>query len=221
MSEGIDAIDQAVSDSSEPLRESAVAPLAMPLVARGLLDTYRASMVERDLWEHVLAALAPRSDGELDWLQAPASLEWVELERFVTLVDAIGEMLGAEELRSLVRRRIVDPAGSSFYAPMLRSWARSFGASAGHMLRGAVHVWRAAFRNAGTLRAVDVRPGEVHLVLDEGPLALEYCRSSALSASLEGLALGVLDLAQPRPVFVEADFWPRREPTSLVCRFRG
>jgi hypothetical protein len=103
---------------------------------------------------------------------------------------------------------------------MLRSWARSFGASAGHMLRGAVHVWRAACRNAGSLRAVDVRPGEVHLVI-EGPLTDTFARSPGLSASLEGLALGVLDLAQPRPVFVEADLWPRREPPSVVCRFRG
>jgi hypothetical protein len=177
-------------------------------------------MVERDLWDHVQVALAQRSEHELDWAQAPDSLEWVELEHFVALIDAIGGTLGVTELRSLVRRRIVDPAGSSFYAPMLRSWARSFGASAGHMLRGAVHVWRAALRNAGTLRPVDVRPGEVHLVV-EGPLALEYRRSPALSAALEGLALGVLDLAQPRPVFVEAELSPRREPTSLVCRFRG
>jgi hypothetical protein len=191
-----------------------------PLVAAGLVATYRASMVERDLWDHVLVALRQRGETDLDWLTGTASTEWVELERFVALIDAIGDTLGAAELRSLVRRRIADPSGSSFYAPMLRSWARSFGASAGHMLRGAVHVLRAALRNAGSVRAVDVLPGEVHLVIDE-PLATFYRNSPALSAALEGLALGVLDLAQPRPVFVEAELSPRREPTSLVCRFRG
>ena len=217
VSERIDAINETVASTEPQLRDS-VPPAALPLVAVGLLATYRASMVERDLRDHVVAGLHKRGERELDWLRAPASLEWVELERFVALIDAIGDTLGVTELRSLVRRRIADPSGSSFYAPMLRSWARSFGASPGHMLRGAVHVWRAAFRNAGSLRAVDVRPGEVHLVID-GPLSAVHLRSPALSASLEGLALGVLDLAQPRPVFVEAELWSRRVPPSVVCRF--
>jgi hypothetical protein len=219
VTEGIDAMNEAVA-KTDASRES-VLPSGPPLVAAGLVATYRASMVERDLWDHVLVWL--RQHGETEFLQTLDTLhpnEWVELERFVSLIDAIGATIGVNELRSMVRKRIVDPSGSSFYAPMLRSWARSFGASAGHMLRGAVHVWRAALRNAGGLRAVDVLPGEVHLVI-EGPAAAAYRGSQALSATLEGLALGVLDLAQPRPVFVEVELSPRREPTSLVCRFRG
>jgi hypothetical protein len=200
--------------------------LAAPMVAGGLISTYRASMIERDLWDHVRATLSASSacathgTAELDWVDGKAPPEWVELDHFVALIEAIGATLGPNELRTLVRRRIVDPSGSSFYAPMLRSWARSFGASAGHMLRGAVHVWRAAVRNVGTLKPVDVRPGEVHLVV-EGPAAEAYRRSPALAASFEGLALGVLDLSQPRPVFVEVELVARRDPVALVCRFHS
>jgi hypothetical protein len=198
--------------------ESSGPHLAAPMVAGGLISTYRASMIERDLWDHVRASLSAQL--ELDWLDGKAPPEWVELSHFVALIDAIGATLGLSELRTLVRRRIVDPSGSSFYAPMLRSWARSFGASAPHMLRGAVHVWRAAVRNVGTLKPVDVRPGEVHLVV-EGPAAESYRRSPALAAAFEGLALGVLDLSQPRPVFVEVELVARRDPVALVCRFHS
>jgi hypothetical protein len=192
---------------------------AAPMVAGGLISTYRASMIERDLWDHVRAALIAQGR-EPDWLDGKSPPEWVELDEFVALVDAIGATIGATELRTLVRRRIVDPSSNSYYAPMLRSWARSFGASAGHMLRGAVHVWRAAVRNVGSVKPVDVRPGEVHLVV-EGPAAAAYKRSPAQAAAFEGLALGVLDLSQPRPVFVEVELAARRDPVALVCRFHS
>src|SRR6185312_8731563 len=105
---------------------------------------------------------------------------------FVQLLDVIGDTMGLDELRTLVRKRILDPAGSNFYAPILRSWARSFGTSPAHMLHGVVHVWRAALRHAGSVRPLQVRSGELHLVI-EGPLESAYRGSRALGAELEGV----------------------------------
>jgi len=188
------------------------------LIAGGVICSYRASLVERDLWEHVRRRFVRRGPYPAEWLDDVSQRDWVDLQAFVVLLEEIGETMGLDELRMLVRKRIVDPAGSNFYAPILRSWARSFGTSPEHMLRGAVHVFRAAVRSAGRLQHQAVGPGEVHLVV-EGPLADAYRDSAALATELEGLAFSLLDYAQPRPVFVEVELRRTREPVALVCSF--
>ncbi len=189
-----------------------------PLVAGGVMASYRGTMLERDLWDHTRQAFAQRTRHDLDHLDRLCEVEWVSLEDYSALLDALGDTLGVDELRTMIRRRMVDPSGSSFYAPMARSWARSFGASPEHVLRGMVHVFRAALRCAGQLRAVDVRPGELHLLV-EGPAAVQARTSTAFGASLEGLALGFMDLVQPRPMLIEVELSIAREPLSIVCKW--
>lgn len=190
------------------------------LIAGGVISSYRACLVERDLWEHVRALAARGSAYDADWYDAIAPADWVDVDAFVRLLEAIGETMGLDSLRWLVRRRIANPAGSNFYAPILRSWARSFGKSPELMLRGVVHVWRAALRHAGHVRHLPVRPGEVQLLV-EGPLEQAYRTSRALSTELEGLALSLLDYAQPRPIFVEVELHSERQPVALVCSFHN
>lgn len=187
------------------------------LIAGGVIASYRASLVERDLWQHVCAQFAERGPHDGAWLDGVSARDWVDVKAFVTLLDVIGETMGLDELRSLVRKRLVDPAGSNFYAPILRSWARSF-SSPENMLHGIVHVWRAALRNAGRVRHLPVRSGEVHLVI-EGPLENAYRGSRALAAELEGLAFSLLDSAHPRPVFVEVELRSQARTVALVCSF--
>ncbi len=191
---------------------------SLPLVAGGVIASYRGTMVERDLWDHTRQAFSQRTGQEQDQLDRLCEEEWVDLSDYVALLDALGDTLGLDELRTLIRKRMVDPKGSSFYAPMTRSWARSFGSSPEHALRGMVHVFRAALRCAGQLRAVDVCPGELHLVV-EGPAAALARSSAAFGVSLEGLALGFMDLAQPRPTLIEVELATRREPLSVVCKW--
>ena len=188
------------------------------LISGGVLSSYRAILVERDLWENVRAGFALRSSYDEEWLDRVSHNDWVEVEAFVTLLDVMADTMGIDELRWLVRKRIVDPKGSNFYAPILRSWARSFGHSPENMLRGVVHVWRAALRNAGKVHPVLVRQGEVHIQV-EGPLSCAYRQSPALAAELEGLAFSLLDSSHPRPVFVEVELRKQSAPVSLVCTF--
>lgn len=190
----------------------------LPLVAGGVMASYRGTMLERDLWDHTRQAFAHRTQQDLEQLDRLCELEWVSLADYSALLDALGDTLGIDELRTMIRKRMVDPRGSSFYAPMTRSWARSFGASPEHVLRGMVHIFKAALRCSGQLRAVDVRPGELHLIV-EGPAALQARSSAAFGASLEGLALGFMDLAQPRPTLIEVELAILREPLPLICKW--
>lgn len=192
----------------------------MGLISGGVLSSYRAILVERDLWEDVRATFARRGAYDDAWLDRVSHKDWVEVEAFVLLLDVLADTMGLDALRSLVRRRVIDPGGSNFYAPILRSWARSFGHSPENMLRGVVHVWRAALRNAGRVRHEAVRAGEVHLFI-EGPLEHAYRASPALAAELEGLAFSLLDSAKPRPMFVEVELRSAGVPVALVCSFRN
>lgn len=197
--------------------DSVRAPSA-PLVAAGVIASYRGIMVERDLWDHTRKAYAERTGHARNQLDRLCEEEWVDLSDYVALLDALGDTLGLDELRTLIRKRMVDPKSSSFYAPMTRSWARSFGSSPEHVLRGMVHVFRAALRCGGQLRAIDVRPGELHLLV-EGPAAALARSSGAFGVSLEGLALGFMDLAQPRPTLVEVELALARDPLAVVCKW--
>ncbi|MDB4972088.1 MAG: hypothetical protein JWN48_429 [Myxococcaceae bacterium] len=189
------------------------------LIAGGVISSYRASLVERDLWEHVCGLFEERGPYEAALLERVTARDWVEVEAFITMLDVIGETMGLDALRSLVRKRIVDPTGSNFYAPIVRSWARSF-STPEHMLHGIVHVWRAALRNAGRVRHLPVQTGEVHLII-EGPLERAYRGSRALATELEGLAFSLLDSAHPRPVFVEVELRSQPASVALVCSFRN
>lgn len=186
------------------------------LIAGGVLTSYRAPLVERDIWDHVRARFSQRGPRPAEWLDAVTHRDWVDVDAFVTLLDSLGDTIGIDALRHLVRKRIADPEGSNFYAPILRSWARSFGTNPESMLRGVVHVWRAALRNAGRVRLQPVREGEVHLLI-EGPLEPAYKASPALASELEGLAFSLLDSAHPRPMFVEVEL--DRARSALVCSF--
>lgn len=197
---------------------SSVRAPSSPLVAGGVFASYRGTMLERDLWDHTRQAFVSRSGKEPAELDRLCEEEWVELASYATLLDAMGDTLGLDELRTMIRKRMVDPKSGSFYAPMTRSWARSFGSSPEYVLRGVVHVFRAALRNAGQLKAVEVRPGELHLIV-EGHAAQCARDSQAFGVSLEGLALGFLDLAQPRPMLVEVELASKREPLSLICKW--
>ena len=203
-----------------PTEPEAVADTRLGLIAGGVISSYRASLLERDLWDHVRARFEQRGPYSAEWLDAVAHQDWVDVGAFVVLLDVMGETMGLDELRWLARQRVVDPTGSNFYAPILRSWARSFGTSPEHMLRGIVHVWRAALRHAGRVRHLPITAGEVHVVI-EGPLEQAYRTSPALAVELEGLAFSLLDSAQPRPVFVEVELRRERTPIALVCSFHN
>lgn len=187
-------------------------------VSGGVLCSYRASLASCGLWEAVQLNFSDRSGlspGVLDELQPG---DWLPLPRFVTLLDALAQRVEPELLKTLVRRRMVEPSGSNFYAPMLRSWSRSFGASPGQMLRGLLPLWRAALRHAEPPEVLLVAANEVH-VLFAGPIARAVRSCEALSVSLEGVLLGLLDLASPRPLLSDVELQRAAGGVRAVCRF--
>ncbi|HEY6879383.1 MAG TPA: hypothetical protein VI299_15255, partial [Polyangiales bacterium] len=73
--------------------EAAPSTGQLGLIAGGVITSYRASLVERDIWEHVRARFAQRGPRAAEWLDAVTHHDWVDAEAFVTLLDAIGDTM--------------------------------------------------------------------------------------------------------------------------------
>ncbi|HEX5655690.1 MAG TPA: hypothetical protein VFX59_00775, partial [Polyangiales bacterium] len=82
--------------------EAVPAPARLGMIAGGVLTSYRASLVERDIWDHVRARFAQRGPREAEWLDAVTHHDWVDVEAYVTLLDAIADTMGLDALRNLV-----------------------------------------------------------------------------------------------------------------------
>jgi hypothetical protein len=187
-------------------------------VSGGLLCSYRASLASCGLWESVRLSVAARSDVAPAWLDEVQPSDWLDLSHLTSLLDGLAQRLEPELLKTLVRRRMVEPSGSNFYAPVLRSWTRSFSDSPSDMLRGLSPLWRAALRHAEPPEVLSVAAGEVHVLLT-GTVARALRSCEALSASFEGVLLGLLDLCSPRPVLGDVELLRAPLGIRAVCRF--
>jgi hypothetical protein len=86
------------------------------------------------------------------------------------------------------------------------------------MLRGLAPLWRAALRHASAPTVLTLGSGEVHVLLT-GAGASMLCSSPALTASFEGVLLGLLDLARPSPMLAEIETSATPESLRSICRF--
>jgi hypothetical protein len=210
-----DAADAAACDE-ESDRESC---LELPVrVSGGLFCCYRASLVETGLWGSVRLGLAARLDVEPDELEEIEPHAWLSLASLHALMGAVSERFELDAIRTATRHYIAAPQRGSVYAPMLRSWSRSFEQSPTHMLRGLTPLWRAALRHVSPPSVVTLNSGEVHVRLTGAGANLLHC-SPALTASFEGVLLGLLDLVRPSPMLAEVETHASAEALCSICRF--
>lgn len=188
-------------------------------VSGGVLCTCRASLVASGLWESVRLGFAARLEVDPEELEQITPQEWLPLESLQALMGALSERLELDTIKTLTRRHVTAPHSSNFYAPMLRSWSRSFEQSPQHMLRGVSPLWRAALRHAGDPIVVPFpQGGETHVLL-KGPVVPVLVASPALCSAFEGLLLGLLDLVRPRPMLAEVETTRTNDTLCFVCRF--
>lgn len=201
----------------ESLGEHTHAALSQVRVSGGVLCSYRASLVADGLMETVRTVFTARSGLPPDWLDEVTLFDWHAFEHFRTLLLSYADVVGVEQLRADTRRRMADPEHSNVFAPVLRSWVRSFGSSVEHLLRCVVPLWRSAFRHSPPPDVLLMEPGEVHVVVS-GPIARAQYGSAAVAVAFEGMLLGILDVPRPRPlVDVEFSFSPDESVT--ICKF--
>lgn len=201
----------------ESLGEHTRASLALVRVSGGVICAYRASLVADGLLDAVRTIFSARSKLPLSWLDDLTLFDWCELEHYRTLLVSYADVVGLDGLREVTRRRMADAEHSNVYAPVLRSWVRSFGNSVELLLRCVVPLWRSAFRHTRPPEVLLMEPGEVHLVMT-GPMARALYGSAAMAAGFEGILFGILDVPRPRPL-VDVAFSYERDEMLTICKF--
>jgi hypothetical protein len=207
----------AAANSASHERVSSVEALCNVRVSGALLCACRAGLVECGQWDDLRADLAVRMEIEPETLDDISASDWLELASLTALLDAQRAYLDLDWLKTRVRRHVSEAESGHVFAPMLRSWTRSF-ASAEHMLRALGPLFRAGLRNAEVPLVRGVGASEAH-VLVRGALLAPLRGSLPLRAAFEGLLLGLLDLARPRPMLAEVEIAFGREELCAVCHF--
>jgi hypothetical protein len=189
-----------------------------PCISGRIVSELRALMIAEGVWPKVRDALAVRAPMALRWLDDAANEPWIEMETYLSMVDAAGEALGLDALRALGRKRMVESSQSGIFASIVRGWLRSFERDPAQVLRVVPHLWRAGVRRGGSLRVVSAGDGFLHARLVPGPAATLMARSPAWRAVLEGFCTGLLDLcgASGEAVFLVST----EVPGAIDVRFR-
>lgn len=209
-------------------RVSSVETTEKVRVSGAVLCACRAGFVECGQWESVRMELAARMDVEPEALDEISAGDWLDLTSLTALLDAQLSYLDLDVLKTRVRRHVtecefssrVDPQAATsahVYAPMLRSWTRSF-ATAEHMLRALGPLFRAGLRNVEVPLVRGMGGSEAHVMV-RGALLSPLRSSPALRSAFEGLLLGLLDLARPRPMLPEVELAFGRDELCAVCTF--
>ncbi len=170
-----------------------------PRVAASLVTGLRHLLIEHRVWDPARAVLLRRHPDVLKWVENdlavdPTRVDWVVAAHYGDLMDAILEVVGADRTFALGRERFERTAKAGAFAPVVRSWARSFGDDPQEFLRLAIHAWSAQTRNLGVLESVESRLGRARFVLrDAGPPIRD---SVGWRRFISGYGTGMLDLIQ-------------------------
>lgn len=187
-------------------------PITEPLrrrsgqVSGGVLASIRTLLLPADQWSAISQAFLLRTGRSAEFLDTVPSDSWLPFSIYPALLDAMEQVFGAEQLQQVVRRQVVAADAANLYAGILRSWMRSYGARPDTMVRVVEHIWRATFRAAGQMQVSDLTwDGDGVLLRCDGEAARALEHSPGFAVAMEGLVLGLIDHATPRPTLVEVE----------------
>ena len=162
-------------------------------IAASVVAGMRHLLIEQGVWESVRAALEKADPGAERALTVdPTKVEWVSAAPYGQMMDALLAVVGETRAFELGRERIHQSAQAGAFAPIVRSWARSFGHNPEEFLRLTTHAWSTQTRGIGTFKLAESRPGRVRFVMaDAGRVILEH---AGWRRFLCGYGTGLLDL---------------------------
>jgi hypothetical protein len=167
------------------------------LIAASVIAGVRHLLIESGVWDEVRATLVRREPEAAHWIEAelavdPTKIDWVTAAHYGELMDAIFDVVGSDRAFALGRERLHRTAQAGAFAPVVRSWARSFGDSPEEFLRLTTHAWSTQTRNFGLVRPTESRLGHARFLIEE---AAPVIRDSAgWHRFLSGYGTGLLDL---------------------------
>ncbi len=172
-----------------------------PLIAGSAVNGVRHLLLEEGVWDAVRAALVRARPDAVAWIDTdlsvdPTKTEWIPVARYVQMMDALYAAVGDERTFALGRERAHRTAVAGAFAPVVRSWQRTFGRDVGEFLKLTFHAWSTQTRHLGEFELADAGPGRARFVLRSPPALVAGC--VGWQRFLAGYATGLLDLVGRR-----------------------
>lgn len=149
------------------------------------------------MWAAVRAELVRVHIDAASWIDSELSIDptktaWVPVTHHVQMMDALVTVVGEERTYALGRERARRTALAGAFAPVVRSWSRSFGDHPSEFLKLTLHAWSSQTRNLGEFVVAETRPGYSRFVMKNATRLLHDSRGWQLF--LAGYGTGLLDL---------------------------
>lgn len=169
----------------------------VPTIAASAVAGVRHLLIEAKVWADVRAELVRVHEDAASWIDSdlsvdPTKTSWVPIAHHTQMMDALHVVAGAERTFELGRERAHRTAQAGAFAPVVRSWARSFGATPAEFLKLTLHAWSSQTQNLGTFVAAESRPGFARFRM--APASRLLRESIGWQAFLAGYGTGLLDL---------------------------
>jgi len=170
---------------------------ATPTIAASAVAGVRHLLLEESAWAAVRAELVRAHPDAASWIDSdlsvdPTKTRWIAVAHHAQMVDAVHSVFGPERTFDLGRRRANRTAQAGAFAPVVRSWSRSFGSNPVEFLKLTLHAWSSQTQNLGEFVLDEMRPGFVRFVMkDASPVLIE---SEGWQIFLAGYGTGLLDL---------------------------
>lgn len=164
-------------------------------IAASAVAGVRHLLLEEQVWADVRAELERRPGGDAivhELAVDPTKVEWVSARQYAAMMDALLAAVGPERTLALGRMRLHRTAQAGAFAPVIRSWTRSFGRAADEFLRVTLHAWSTQTKNLGTFVLAESRPGHARFVLTHASTVIRA--SEGWQCFLSGYGTGLIDL---------------------------
>jgi len=172
-----------------------------PLIAASAVNGVRHLLLEEGVWDGVRATLVRVHPDASAWIDTDLSVDptktaWIPVARYAQMMDALYASAGDERTFALGRARAHRTAVAGAFAPVVRSWQRSFGRDVGEFLKLTFHAWSTQTRHLGEFELESAGAGRARFVLRAAPRVVAEC--IGWQRFLAGYATGLLDLIERR-----------------------
>lgn len=168
-----------------------------PTIAASAVAGVRHLLFEEGLWASVRDELRRAHPEVAEGFDAafaidPTKTQWVPVSYHTLMMEALLAVVGPERTYALGRLRAQRTSQAGAFAPVVRSWARSFGSNPTEFLRLTLHAWSSQTQHLGEFVVRETRPGYSCFVLRN---ASSHLRDGmGWQTFLAGYGTGLLDL---------------------------
>jgi hypothetical protein len=170
-----------------------------PTIAASAVAGVRHLLIEENVWAGVRAELVRVHADAASWIDSdlsidPTKVSWVPVNYHVQMMDALRTVVGPDRVLALGRLRAHRTTQGGAFAPVVRSWSRSFGTDPTEFLKLTLHAWSSQTQNLGAFTIAESRPGYARFVMHDATRLLRD--SPGWQLFLAGYGTGLLDLVK-------------------------